>query len=75
MWARHCFEYFTCINGFNPENNPVGVRAASFPQTFQKENNKKRMTEQMGKDYKGVIQMKSNRISLFDSSDFSVGLK
>lgn len=77
MCTRHYFEYFTSINCFNPENNPGDMMAASFPQIFQKENNregKKIMTEQMGKDYEGVI-LKSSRISLFDSSDFSVGLK
>lgn len=35
MCARHCFEYFTYINSFNPQNNPMGMMAASYPQILQ----------------------------------------
>lgn len=54
MCARHYFESFTCINSFNPPNNPMDMVAASYSQIVQKENNrvreeKGRITKQMGK--------------------------
>lgn len=40
MCARHYFEYFTCINSFNPPNNPMDMVAATYSQILQKENNR-----------------------------------